>query len=129
MEKTNKKPYEVTIKNAVGSCNTNLFKKMASKGDITAEKIEDVIGKVVEITGYAICNIKTDDKEFELGYFATDQGIISTGSQVFLESVEDYFGDEDVSLFKIVKIKTKKGSTYKVSPVLTDKDTGEVTGV
>lgn len=122
------KKYIVEIETAVGSCNTNLFKKMASKGDITAEKIENVIGKVVEITGYAMCKITTDDKEFQIGYYATNEGIISTGSQVFLESVEDYFGDEDVSLFKIVKIKTKKGSTYKVSPILADKDTGEVIG-
>lgn len=122
------KKYVVEIETAVGSCNTNLFKKMASKGDITAEKIENVIGKVVEITGYAMCKITTDDKEFQIGYYATNEGIISTGSQVFLESVEDYFGDEDVSLFKIVKIKTKKGSTYKVSPILADKDTGEVIG-
>lgn len=125
-EKTKK--YEVTINTAVGSCNTNLFKKMASKGDITAEKIENVIGKVIEITGYAMCKVKTDEKEFEIGYYATDQGIISTGSQVFFESVDTYFGDEDVTLFKIVKIKTKKGSTYKVSPILADKDTGEVIG-
>lgn len=122
------KKYVVEIETAVGSCNTNLFKKMASKGDITAEKIENVIGQVVEITGYAMCKITTDDKEFQIGYYATDQGIISTGSQVFLESVEDYFGDDDVTLFKIVKIKTKKGSTYKVSPILADKDTGEVMG-
>lgn len=122
------KKYIVEIETAVGSCNTNLFKKMASKGDITAEKIENVIGQVVEITGYAMCKITTDDKEFQIGYYATNQGIISTGSQVFLESVEDYFGDEDVTLFKIVKIKTKKGSTYKVSPILADKDTGEVIG-
>lgn len=126
MEKNEKRKYEVTIETAVGSCNTNLFKKMASKGDITAEKIENVIGEVVEITGYALCKIKTDEKEFQLGYYATNQGIISTGSQVFLDSVESYFGDEDVALFKIVKIKTKKGSTYKVSPILMDKDTGEV---
>ena len=113
-----KKKYEVTIKEAHGSCNSNLFKKMAQKGDITSVKVQEMLGKVVNITGYAICHITTEDKEFDMGYFATNDGIISTGSEVFADSVSDYFGD--VELFKIVSLKTKKGSTYKVSPILSD---------
>lgn len=118
MEK--KKKYEVIIKEACGSCDSNLFKKMAQKGDITSVKVQDMIGKVVNITGYALCHIVTDDKEFDMGYYATDEGIISTGSEVFKESVEDYMGD--VELFKIVSLKTKKGTTYKVSPILSDNE-------
>lgn len=118
MEK--KKKYEVTIKEANGSCSSNLFKKMAQKGDITSVKVQDMIGKVINITGYAICHISTDEKDFDMGYYATDEGIISTGSEVFKESVENYIGD--VELFKIVSLKTKKGTTYKVSPILIDNE-------
>lgn len=113
-----KKKYEVTIKEAYGSCDSNLFKKMAQKGDITSVKVQDMVGKVVNITGYAICHITTSEKEFDMGYYATDDGIISTGSEVFADSVSDYMGD--VELFKIVSLKTKKGTTYKVSPILTE---------
>ena len=113
-----KKKYEVTIKEAYGSCDSNLFKKMAQKGDITSVKVQEMLGKVVNITGYAICHITTEDKEFDMGYFATNDGIISTGSEVFADSVSDYIGE--VELFKIVSLKTKKGTTYKVSPILTE---------
>lgn len=118
MEK--KKKYEVTIKEACGTCESSLFKKMAQKGDITSVKVQDMLGKVVNITGYAVCHIVTDEKEFDMGYYATNEGIISTGSEVFRDSVEDYMGDVD--LFKIVSLKTKKGTTYKVSPILTDNE-------
>ena len=111
------KKYEVEIKKAEGSCDTELFKKMAKKGDIQATKVVDMIGKVVKITGYAICKIVTEDKEFEMSYYATTEGIISSGSEFFRESVEDYFGE--CELMKINEIKTKKGKTYKVSPILT----------
>ena len=33
------KKYELTIEKATGSCDTELFKKMAKKGDITASEI------------------------------------------------------------------------------------------
>ena len=109
------KKYELTIKNATGSCDTELFKKMAKKGDISASKIESFVDKVVRITGYADAHIETDDKEFDITYYATDDGYFSTGSKYFNESLEDYLGDTDT--FKILKIKTKKGHTYKASPI------------
>lgn len=108
--------YSVEIIETVGSMNSNIFKKMAERGDITSTKLEEVIGATVEINGYAWCNIKTSEKEFNMGYYSTDLGIISTGSEIFKDSVKDYFGE--VKKFNIVKIKTKKGNTYKVSPVL-----------
>lgn len=107
--------YELTIKNATGSCDTELFKKMAKKGDITASKIEEFVGKVVKITGWALAHIEVDDKEFDITYYATDDGYFSTGSNYFNESVGDYIDDTDT--FKILKIKTKKGHTYKASPI------------
>lgn len=107
--------YELTIKEAIGSCNTDLFKKMAKKGDISASKIEDFVGKVVRISGWANAHIETDDKEFDITYYATDDGYFSTGSKYFNDSLEDYL--EDTDTFKILKIKTKKGHTYKASPI------------
>lgn len=114
------KNYEVKILESKGSCSSKLFEKMASKGDITATKVTENIGEVVSISGYALCHITTSDKEFDMNYYATDKGILSSGSQVFAESVKTYFGEVD--LFKIISIKTKKGTTYKVSPVLVADD-------
>ena len=116
--------YKVTINDVTGSCNTSLFKKMAEKGDLTAEKIIDNVGKIVTITGYACCTINFDEKEFDINYYNTESGLISSGSEIFLESVTDYIGE--VNTFKIVKIKTKKGSTYKAVPIIVNDQTGEI---
>ena len=112
--------YEVTVKTNKGSCDNALFEKMAKKGDITAIKLSELLGKVVKITGYAECSIETNDKKFDINYFDTEEyGLISSGSQIFLESVEDYFGE--VENVKLVEVKTKKGKTYKAVPVLNSK--------
>ena len=111
-----KKSYQVEITKSEGACNSEVFKKMAKNGDITSEKVTDNIGKVFKLTGYAICHITTADKEFDMGYYSTTEGMLSTGSEVFKNSVEEYYGEVDT--FKIVSIKTKKGTTYKVTPVL-----------
>lgn len=112
--------YELTIKEATGSCDTDLFKKMAKKGDISASKIEEFVGKVVRISGWANAHIETDDKEFDITYYATDDGYFSTGSKYFNDSLEDYL--EDTDTFKILKIKTKKGHTYKASPIFRNEE-------
>ena len=95
-----------------------LSKKIISicKGDITASKVEDFVGKVIKITGWADAHISTDSKEFDLTYYATDDGYFSTGSKYFKDSLNDYLGDTDT--FKILKVKTSKGHTYKVSPII-----------
>lgn len=109
--------YEVTIKEKKGSCESPLFEKMAKNGDITSTKVKDVIGKVVKITGYALCNIVTEDRNFDITYYATENcGILSSGSEVFKNSVDTYLGDTDI--FRIVEVKTKKGNTYKAVPEL-----------
>ena len=118
------KKYEVAVKSTYGSCESELFKKMAKKGDITADRIQECLGRVFDITGYAVCHIVTDEKEFDIMYYATDNGFISSGSEVLFNSIEDYIGD--VSKFKIKEVKTKKGKTYKAVPVLVDNTTGEV---
>lgn len=112
--------FDVEIKKLEGVCESELFKKMVKNGDITASKVQDMLNEVVEINGYAECHIKTNDKEFDLNYFSTNKGFISTGSEVLLKSVKTYFND--IKLFKIVSIKTRKGTTYKVSPILSEEN-------
>lgn len=118
------KKYEVTIKESKGSCTKPLFEKMVKNGDITAEKISDVVGKVVKIDGFADCHVVAGDKEFDITYYATSDGLISSGSEVFKQSVLNYM-DENV-MCKIMKIKTNKGTTFKCSPILVDDESGEV---
>ena len=115
MEKENF--YKVEIEKAVGSCDSNIFKKMASKGAVNAKSITTLIDKVVTVSGYAKVHITTKDKDFKTYYIATYDGLyFSTGSEYFIESLADYL--DDITTFRIVEVKTKKGKTYKASPVL-----------
>lgn len=111
------KKYEVSVLEKAGTCDSNLFEKMAKKGDITATSIKEFIGKVVTVIGYSRCKIATDDKEFQISYYDTDEyGFLSTGSEIFHDSIVDYFGEVDQ--VRIVEVKTKKGKTYKAQPVI-----------
>lgn len=112
------KNYEVKVLEKKGSCDSATFEKMAKNGDIQAEKVTDNVGKVIKLTGYALCHITAGEKEFDMNYYATEEGILQTGSKVFKDSVEEYYGD--VSTFKIIAIKTSKGTTYKVTPILNE---------
>lgn len=109
--------YNVEIEKAVGVCNSELFKKMAARGDVNAVSITTLVGKVLTITGYAKVHVITKDKDFETYYIATHDGIyFSTGSEYFIESLADYL--EFITTFRITEVKTKKGKTYKAAPVL-----------
>lgn len=110
------KKYEVTVLEKKGTCDNALFEKMAKKGDLTATKLSELLGVEVKITGYAKCNVVTDDKNFNINYFDTEYGLVSSGSEIFTESVVDYFGI--VESVRLVEVKTKKGKTYKAVPVL-----------
>ena len=110
---------KVELNKLVGTCDSDIFKSMVEGGDLQAEKIAELVNSVVTITGYASCHVTTDDKEFDVNYYATDEGFFQSGSMWFLESVERYYGK--CEKFKISKIKTSKGSTYKASPVLSSK--------
>lgn len=112
------KKFNIEIKEVFGTCDSDIFKKMVEKGDVTSDKITAYIGENVTIDGYALCHITTDDKDFDMGYYASDKGIISTGSQVFLDSVKTYI--DEINRFKIVELSTRNGKTYKVTPVLTE---------
>lgn len=114
------KKYNVTVENKVGTCDNDLFEKMAKKGDITAIKLNEIIGKIVHITGYADCKIETEEKTFNISYYDTEEyGLFSSGSEIFAESVSDYFGD--VETVRLTEVKTKKGKTYKAVPILENK--------
>ena len=118
--------FEIEIKETKGACDNDLFKKMIMRGDIQAKKVADYIDKVVNIYGYAKTHITTDDKDFDMNYYMDDKGLIlSSGSEYFMQSVEDYFND--CSTFRIVEVKTKKGKTYKVMPCIVNPKTGNVT--
>lgn len=115
--------YEVQVKEMKGTCDSPIFRKMAMAGDITADKLADHIGEVTDINGYALCHIVTNEKEFDMNYYSTGNGFIQSGSEVFASSVANYFGE--VENFKIIEVKTKKGKTYKVSPILEIKEDAE----
>ena len=109
--------YEVTVNEKKGTCDNELFEKMAKKGDLTAIKLLELVGVEVKITGYAKWHIVTDEKEFDINYFDTEEyGLVSSGSEIFTESVVDYFGE--VESVRLTEVKTKKGKTYKAVPVL-----------
>ena len=109
--------YELTVNEKKGTCDNALFEKMAKKGDLTAIKLSELVGVVVKIIGYAKCHIITDEKEFDINYFDTKEyGLVSSGSEIFTESVVDYFGE--VESVRLIEVKTKKGKTYKAVPVL-----------
>ena len=112
--------YLVTVNGKLGTCNNDLFEKMAKKGDLTSIKVSEIIGKIVTIIGYANCTIETNEKKFDITYYDTEEyGLISTGSQVFLNSVESYY--DEVDKVRITEVKTKKGKTYKAVPILENK--------
>ena len=116
----NSKKYEVTVLEKKGTCDNSLFEKMAKKGDLIAIKLSDLLGVEVKITGYAKCNLVTDDKNFNINYFDTEEyGLVSSGSDIFTESVIEYFGEVDS--VRLTEVKTKKGKTYKAVPVLGNK--------
>ena len=118
--------YEVTVNEKKGTCDNALFEKMAKKGDLTAIKLSEIVGVEVKITGYAKCHIVTDEKEFDINYFDTEEyGLVSSGSEIFTESVVDYFGE--VESVRLTEVKTKKGKTYKAVPVLGNNKKEETT--
>ena len=114
------KKYKRTIIECVGSCDSDLFKKMIERGDIEATSVKNSVGEIVKINGYATVHIENDDKEFDIDYYATDDGFISSGSTYFKDSVVAYY--DDGKKLKICSIKTNKGTSYKACPVLGEED-------
>lgn len=110
------KGFEVTLNNATGTLNTELFKKMCAKGDVTSISIVDLVGCTFTPQGDADCHIKTTEREFDRTYIDTVEfGIIHTASPTFLDGYADYSGECDT--MRIVAVKAKLGTCYKCVPV------------
>jgi hypothetical protein len=113
------KKYVVTLNDVSGTLDNDLFKKMASKGDITSVSVTEVVGQEITVTGTASATIETDEKTFNMSYFNTEEyGIVHCGGgTLFDESLSDYMTD-GVSKFRVNSIKCKMGIGYKAVPVL-----------
>jgi len=110
------KGFEVTLDNATGTLNTELFKKMCSKSDVTSISITELVGCTFTPQGDADCHIKTTEREIDRTYIDTvEYGIIHTGSPTFLDGYADYRGECDT--MRIVAVKAKLGTCYKCVPV------------
>lgn len=111
--------FKVTIHSTTGACDTGLFKKMCERGDLNSVRVKDAVGDIIKVTGLADVTIECNGEEpFDIHYYATDNGIYSSGSELFYESVSDYI--DECNTFKIISIKTKRGTAFKASPILGD---------
>ena len=110
--------YVITLNEVSGTLDNDLFKKMASKGDITSLSVTEVVMQTITVTGTANATIETDDKTFKMFYFNTEEyGIIHCGGgTLFDESLLDYMAD-GVSKFRVNSVKCKMGTGYKAVPV------------
>ena len=109
--------YKVDIKEKNGSCESELFKKMAENGDIIATNVKNAVDKIVTVKGYALCEVTTDNKKFNNFYVDTKEiGFIYTGSEYFKKSIKDYL--LNTNKFIIKRLDTKKGTTYKAQPII-----------
>lgn len=114
-----KSNFKVTIHSTTGACDTGLFKKMCERGDLNSVRIKDAVGDIIKVNGIANVTIECNDEPpFDIYYYATDNGIYSSGSELFYESVIDYI--DECNTFKIISIKTKRGTAFKASPILGD---------
>ena len=116
---TKTKKYVVTINGTEGSLDNDLFRKMASKGDISSVSVTELKGQTITINGSANATIETDEKTFSMAYFNTEEyGIVHCGGgTLFDESVGDYLAD-GVKEFRVIAVKCKMGTGYKAVPVL-----------
>lgn len=118
MTENKKKTYEVTVKTTEGSLDNDIFRKMAKRGDITATSVSELVDSKIMITGRATSHIKTDEKEFDMSYFNTEEyGVINCGENtLFDKSYLDY--KDDTNLFIVNKVKCKLGTAFKAVPVM-----------
>lgn len=110
--------FRVTIKATTGICDTELFKKVCEHGDLNALRVKDHVGDIIHINGTCDVTIQNNDNTFDVTYYACDEGVYSTGSEIFKESVTDYL--DDINVFRITSITTRKGSSFKAIPVFSE---------
>lgn len=119
MTKSKTKKYEVTIMGEpTGALDSDLFRMMVSKGDITSTPVAELVDEKLTINGTCSVNVVTDEKEFNLEYFNTvEKGIVHCGcGTLFDESYSDYI--EYTDTFIVKKVKCKMGIAYKAVPVI-----------
>lgn len=111
------KKFDIKINSTEGTLSNKLFKKMASKGDVTSTCVTKLKGEVFTPIGEADCTITAEEREFNRKYIDTvEHGIIHTSSELFIEGYTDY--KQECSTMRIVAVKAKLGTAYKCVPVL-----------
>lgn len=111
--------YNVTVNEVTGTLDNELFRKMASKGDITSVSVTECENMTLTVTGTATTTITTDTKTFNMFYVNTEEyGIVHAGGGTMFESsLKDYYSDE-VHSFRVVGVKCKMGKGYKAVPCM-----------
>lgn len=114
------KKFNVTINSTTGTLDNEIFKKMASNGDITSVSVSNFKGKKVTITGRAEVTIETGEKTFNCVYFNTDEyGIIHCGAGTMFDKSFDKYSDL-TNIFIVTCVKCKMGEGYKAVPKMED---------
>lgn len=119
MTKNKTKKYEVTIiEEPTGVLDSDIFRMMVSKGDITSTPVTELVDEKLTINGTCSVQVVTDEKEFNLEYFNTvEKGIVHCGGgTLFDESYSDYM--KYTNTFIVKKVKCKMGTAYKAVPVM-----------
>lgn len=111
---------ELKIEETKGVCGNAKFQTMLEKGLITSEKAQDHVNEKIVLIGSCKVNIKTDDKDFNMYYYITKDGLVlSSGSEYLFKSLENVeFEKESI----IKKVQTKRGFTYLFNPVFSMSD-------
>ena len=109
--------FNVEVKKVSGTCDSELFKLMASKGDITSISVSELVNNEFTVKGYAEAVVTTDERTVERLYIDTEEfGLIHTSSDTFKKGFKDYVAY--TSTMRIVGVKAKLGTCYKCVPVL-----------
>lgn len=113
------KKYIVTVDAVSGTLDNDLFKKMASKRDITSVPVSEIVGQEITVTGTARATIETDKKTFKMSYFNTEEyGIVHCGCGTLFDATLSDYMDGGVSKFRVNSVECKMGTGYKAVPVL-----------
>lgn len=111
---------ELKIEETKGVCGNAKFQTMLEKGLITSEKAQDHVNEKIVLIGSCKVNIKTDDKDFNMYYYITKDGLVlSSGSEYLFKSLENIEFEKEAI---IKKVQTKRGFTYLFNPVFSMSD-------
>ena len=109
--------FNVEVKSVSGTCDSELFKLMASKGDITSISVSELVNNAFTVKGYSEAVVTTDDRTVKRLYIDTEEfGLIHTSSDTFKKGFKTYV--VYASTMRIVGVKAKLGLCYKCVPVL-----------